>query len=276
MATGADHSTLGPARKGDTRDALLTVHGPEITNCGAVSEAQPLRSNRRMDSIIGFFDHWVQDWQAKRSRESDLVAIIGMTTVICVSLLRPVVGIVMLVAGASLYFEYLRRGQRGGEGTRSEEKATLLAGLPGTFTVVSDVALDGYSVDHLVVGPSGVWVVETEWHTGVVAESPQAIQLNGRPLRRDPRRQARASAAEIGRLIEQSVGIRCQVQPIVCFPRATVLTNGSPAETSVVDRQQLSARFRWGFGRLDPDQYTRIASALLALKNGAAGERRSD
>jgi len=228
-----------------------------------------------MDSIIGFFDHWVQDWQAKRSRESDLIAIIGMTTVICVSLLKPVFGIVVLVAGASLYFECLRRGQLAAEGTRGEERATLLSGLPGTFTIVNDVALDGHNVDHLVVGPSGVWVVETEWHTGVVAESPQSIQLNGRPLRRDPRRQARASATEIGRLIEQSVGIRCQVQPIVCFPRATVLTNGSPAETSVVDRQQLSARFRWGFGRLDPDQYTRIASVLLALKNNAESERRS-
>jgi len=255
--------------------AFIAPHESEIANYGAVSEAQPLRSHRAMTSISGFYDRWVQDWQAKRSRESDLVAIIGMTTVICVSLLRPVVGILVLVAGVSLYFEWLRRGQRVGEGARSEERATLLSGLPGTFTVVNDVALDGCSIDHLVVGPSGVWVVETEWHTGVVAESAQAIQLNGRPMRRDPRRQARGSATEIGRLIEKSVGIRCQVQPIVCFPRATVLTNGSPAETLVVDRQQLSARFRWGFGRLDPDQYTRIASALLALKNDGAGEHRS-
>ncbi len=197
-----------------------------------------------------------------------------VTTVICVSLLRPWVGIAVLVVGGSLYFECLRRwphasdGTSGGSGT-----AELLSALPASFTVVNQVSLDGYDIDHLVVGPSGVWVVDTEWHKGVVAESPQAVELNGRPLHRDPRRQARASAAELGRLIERSVGIRCQVRPIVCFPRATVRTNGSPAGTSVVDRQQLAARLRCGSGRLDPDQYTRIASALVALKNNEAGGR---
>lgn len=130
------------------------------------------------------------------------------------------------------------------------------------FTVVNDVSFSRFTVDHVVVGPSAVWGVETKSHGGLVEEHADSVWLNGRPMYRDPRRQARGGAAALAELLERETGRRSWVEALVCFPNATVAANGHPAEACVVGKGQLLTRLRLAPTQLGSDErITRWATA---------------
>jgi hypothetical protein len=84
--------------------------------------------------------------------------------------------------------------------------AKMLALLPASFTVVNDLEFKRFNVDHVVVGKTGVWVVETKSHAGIVEERANGVWLNGRRTYHDPRRQARAAAVAVAELLQRETG----------------------------------------------------------------------
>ncbi len=87
----------------------------------------------------------------------------------------------------------------------------VLAGLPDTYRVVagSAVAGDGDLVDHVVIGPTGVYTIETRAYScGVVIDRGHAL-VNGRNLD-DLVEQVSRTAGSIGQRT------RCPVTPVVC------------------------------------------------------------
>jgi hypothetical protein len=151
--------------------------------------------------------------------------------------------------GLARRYRYATQGAAGELAT-----AKMLALLPAGFTVVNDLAFQRFNVDHVVVGESGVWVVEDESHQGGVEERPDGIWLNGRRTYHDP---AAAGSCLCGRrrgATPARDGERCWVEAIVCFPNATVTSNGHPAEACVVSTSQLLARLRLAPRRLGPDE----------------------
>jgi len=83
---------------------------------------------------------------------------------------------------------------------------------------------------------------------------------------RDPRRQARACAADIAELLERETGRRWWVEALVCFPNATVTANGNLAEARVVGTGQLLARLRLAPTQLATHERDRIIAALTQAK----------
>jgi hypothetical protein len=73
----------------------------------------------------------------------------------------------------------------------SNTRATL-ARLPPGFTVFNDLKFASVNVDHVVVGPSGVWAMETQANPGFVQERGGSVWVDCAPMGKDPRRQARA------------------------------------------------------------------------------------
>ena len=88
-------------------------------------------------------------------------------------LLSPLWGAVLFVA-ALLYIIWslmrgLRRVERFYKGARGEEKVSgILACLPDTYHVFNDFAVGRKHVDHVVVGPGGVFSIETKFWRGRV------------------------------------------------------------------------------------------------------------
>jgi hypothetical protein len=61
----------------------------------------------------------------------------------------------------------------------------ILAGLPDTYMVINDLPAPGGNLEHLVVGPTGVFVLMTRnWRGVVTATSEGELLLNGRPTDR--------------------------------------------------------------------------------------------
>jgi hypothetical protein len=229
-------------------------------------------------TVHGEHSPWLHALVAKRSAWLAAYSAVLAGTVIGLAVYDPRLSVAILVAG--LAFAGRRRGlarryRHATQGAAGElETANMLALLPASFTVVNDLAFPGFNVDHVVVGATGVWAVETKSHPGFVEEHADSVWLNGRPMYRDPRRQARGGAAAIAELLERETGVRYWIEALVCFPQATVTANGHPAEACVVGGGQLLARLRLAPARLGPAERERIVVALEQANGRPAGAGR--
>jgi hypothetical protein len=83
-----------------------------------------------------------------------------------------------------------------------------------------DVVRDGFNVDHVVVGPGGVFAIETKFRSGtgeITFRNGEGLFVGGFPEEKDSLSQARGNAAEMNRLIKENCHIDVWVKPVVVF-----------------------------------------------------------
>ncbi|MDO9074779.1 MAG: nuclease-related domain-containing protein [Rubrivivax sp.] len=92
------------------------------------------------------------------------------------------------------------------------------------YQVFHDVVADNFNIDHVLIGPAGVFTIETKtWSKPVkgdarVVYDGEQVLVNGREPERDVRVQALSQGRWLSRLLEESTGRRLAVQPVVVFP----------------------------------------------------------
>lgn len=92
------------------------------------------------------------------------------------------------------------------------------------YQVFHDLIGAGFNVDHVVIGPAGVFTVETKtWSKPTRGEAKimfdgEQITTAGRAPERNPVIQARAQAAWLKGLLGESTGRTFDVFPVVVFP----------------------------------------------------------
>jgi len=92
------------------------------------------------------------------------------------------------------------------------------------YEVFHDLQGQGFNVDHVVIGPAGVFTIETKtWSKPT--QGPPTIRFDGENLTaagwepdRNPVLQARAQASWIGELIRESTGRKLHTKAVVLFP----------------------------------------------------------
>jgi hypothetical protein len=112
---------------------------------------------------------------------------------------HPVVSIGLLLIVASRARPAYRKMTNFRSGIAGEQDVTrLLAKLPDDYAVVNDVMLPGQrgNVDHVVLGPCGLVVIETKRYRGSIACRQGRWSQNGRPLP-DVGRQANRGAMAV-------------------------------------------------------------------------------
>jgi hypothetical protein len=92
------------------------------------------------------------------------------------------------------------------------------------YQVFHDVIGEGFNVDHVIIGPSGIYTIETKTWKKPQRGSPE-IQFDGEHLTaagrtpdRDPVIQAKAQAGWLKQLLQASTGKSFTVRPVVLFP----------------------------------------------------------
>ena len=122
------------------------------------------------------------------------------------------------------------------KGARGEESvAALLAALPRGFHVFHDfMCVGGGSIDHVAVGPNGVFVIETKCWAGEVTFERGDILVNGSSPTRPPLMQARASAHALARFLADKVGGAPACVPVVCFASDTFIPELLVHEDAVI------------------------------------------
>jgi hypothetical protein len=116
-----------------------------------------------------------------------------------------------LEAAADRYY-----GGAGGE----YDVGVVLSRLPEEFHVFNGLGFYGGDVDHVVVGPTGVFVVETKNHSGTISIRKGRLSRNGDLLDHDFVRQATLEAKYVKGWLS-SAG-PCHVRPVVVFVKAKV------------------------------------------------------
>jgi Nuclease-related domain len=111
--------------------------------------------------------------------------------------------------------ERLRRGISG-----EEAVADALAGLPPSYWVLHGVSTGHGDVDHVVVGPTGVFALETKAWDGKFYRSRGQLYCNGKPAEH-VLRQARGAAGQVRELL-LAAGIDEWVEAVVVAARASV------------------------------------------------------
>jgi hypothetical protein len=105
------------------------------------------------------------------------------------------------------------------------------------YRVFHDVVADGFNVDHVLIGPAGIFTVETKTHSkpsgnARVVFDGQAIRIDGCQPDRDPIVQAKAQASWLRELLGESTGRKFEVGSVIVYP-GWFVENTGPIQKSM-------------------------------------------
>jgi len=159
-----------------------------------------------------------------------------------------------LEAAADQYY-----GGAGGE----YDVGVVLSRLPQEFHVFNGLGFYAGDVDHIIVGPTGVFVVETKNHSGTISLRGGRLCRNGELLNHDFVRQVTSEAMYVkGRLKPQ---VPCHVRPLVVFARAKVRVRTAVEGVRVVALSSLIDAIVGREPSLSPEDIRRYTERLEGL-----------
>lgn len=121
----------------------------------------------------------------------------------------------------------LRKYRRGEEGERVVAQAIEQDLIPLGYFAFHDIPLekDGrrFNIDHLLIGPNGIFVIETKNYTKPAKGSPE-VRYDGKEILwsgikhkdRDEISQAMSAALSAKTLISEIAGVNVYVHPVIC------------------------------------------------------------
>ncbi|MCY2928811.1 MAG: nuclease-related domain-containing protein [Planctomycetota bacterium] len=135
------------------------------------------------------------------------------------------------------------------------------------YQVFHDILQEGFNIDHAIVGPAGVFCIETKTRrkpargqSKVIFDGEQ-ITVDGHTPDRDPANQTKALARRLSGLVREIVGKDVFVQPVVLYVgwwvdppiRPELWVCNETAFPKLLDHEPV---------RLTPEEVQRIASGL--------------
>lgn len=174
-----------------------------------------------------------------------------------------------LLAVAGFLVWATRDGLRGLQsffkGARGEERVALLLGsLPRGYHVFHDFPCGGAGgIDHVVVGPTGVFVVETKCWAGAVSVEGDAVRVNGADPSRPPLAQARSHARALADFLSERLEAPPACAPLVCFASEN-LAGGTQevGDALVCNASELARLIQRRAGHLAADDVERAVKVM--------------
>jgi hypothetical protein len=133
------------------------------------------------------------------------------------------------------------------------------------FSVFHDIPGDGFNVDHVLIGPGGVFAIETKtWskpagRKAVIEYDGKQVVVDGMAPDRDPVTQAEASADHVRDTLQRMTNREVLVRPVVLFPGWWVNSKVRDARTWVLNPKALA-----GFLEKEPARLAREDVALFS------------
>lgn len=93
------------------------------------------------------------------------------------------------------------------------------------YQVFHDIQADGFNIDHLVVGPNGIFAIETKGrHKRIKDDTNYKVKFENNHLafpswfESKPLEQAQNQANWVNKWLQEATGFNTQVLPVLCFP----------------------------------------------------------
>jgi hypothetical protein len=131
--------------------------------------------------------------------------------------------------------------RRWAQGARGEVAvAQRLEGLPTGWWVLHDIPVGhhGANIDHVVIGPTGVFTLNTKNLTGSVWVASRALMVNGQKT--DYLRKARWEAQRAARLLSDATSQNVDVHPLLVIFARHLTIREQPEGVSVVPARQVA------------------------------------
>ena len=139
------------------------------------------------------------------------------------------------------------------------------------FYLVNGMTKPRGDIDHVVVGPTGVFAVETKGYRGTVRVADGVLTVNGFRPDRDPLRQARRAAAIVRRRLWFGKLKVSRVQAVLCLPYADLERPQCAGGVLVTRREHLGYLIRhWQGQQLNAEQAARVFEVLQVHVQRAA------
>jgi hypothetical protein len=147
------------------------------------------------------------------------------------------------------------------------------------FKVFHDIPGDGFNIDHLLIGPPGLFVIETKTHSkkkkgeNEITFDGSKIVINGHAPDRDPIAQVNAASRWIGELLERTANCKPPIRPVVLYPGWWVTQLTKRTDTWVLEPKAFYKFLRNEDARLTPIEVGNMSSAIevyLRAKTQAA------
>ena len=141
----------------------------------------------------------------------------------------------------------------------------MLDRLSDEWLVINAVPVGtaGSDIDHVVVGPAGVFTINSKYHEGMkVWVGGKTLMVNGQ--RTDHLRNAGFEAKRATKLLTRATGLPITVTPIITIVAAGSITvRERPADVVVLSSTQLVRWLERRPGLLTDDQLNRLTRAVL-------------
>jgi hypothetical protein len=132
-----------------------------------------------------------------------------------------------------------------------------------------DILGDGFNVDHVLIGPGGVFAIETKTRTkpagreSEVVYDGEKITVDGFDPERDPVAQVKAVARQVKDIIRQTTEQDVFVQPVILFP-GWYTRQPSGSDIWVLNETAFPKWIRGADVKLDAGAAQQIAGAIAA------------
>jgi len=240
-----------------------------------------------MPKIIGKAGKSTRELESRRNRRRIITLLIGIALILVLIFLSQRVPIWTKGTAAAIILPPLiivamklleafgnktekhqrRRRNDAGRGAVGEEKVgEILAALTEGYVVLHDVACPYGNIDHVVVGPNGVFAVETKSHAGRVKMADGKLLVNGELPEKDFIAQALRNALWLRYLLKEKLGLEIFVQAMVVFSRAFVESAPPVKRVTVTYAGRLSRLITQGKSKAIPVE--RVAAALGESRAG--------
>lgn len=148
------------------------------------------------------------------------------------------------------------------------------------YRVLHDIVGDNFNIDHLLIGPKGVFTIETKTMSKPARGKPEIsydgtqILVNGFKPDRDPVVQAKAQAHWIKELVKELTGKSITVRPAVVYPGWFInqTQKGSRPEVWVLNPKALSTFIENSEGELSDEDVHSFHSHLSRYVRNSASE----
>lgn len=133
------------------------------------------------------------------------------------------------------------------------------------YYVYHDIMGNGFNIDHVLIGPTGVYTIETKTISKPARGNPKisfegdALRVDGFKPDRDPVKQAQAQATWLAEFLGKPGGEKVPVQPVVVYPGWYVEKQPNGFPVWVMEPKSLESFLRRESAKLAPEVVKTLA-----------------
>lgn len=141
-------------------------------------------------------------------------------------ILSTAITVIILIIGANKIFQGRKETKRlvmarDGEKIVAEQLQEL---IKQGATVFNDIQGENFNLDHVVVSPRGIYLVETKTYSKpinketIITFDSENVYVDGRAIERNPIKQVKALSNWLQNLLKESTGTKYKIHPVILFP----------------------------------------------------------